>query len=116
MALAQEPEVLLLDELTQQLDITRQAEILDLVTELNRCRGLTVVAAIHDLNPASRYFNRLIILHRGAVLADGTPESVLRADIVEKAYDGPVEILWAGNGRSPVVLPVSRFRDLLNQQ
>ncbi len=116
MALAQEPEVLLLDEPTQQLDITRQAEILDLVTELNRGRGLTVVAAIHDLNLAGRYFERLIVLHRGTVLADGTPASVLRADFVERAYDGPVEILWVGNGRSPIVLPVSRFRDLLNQQ
>jgi iron complex transport system ATP-binding protein len=116
MALAQEPEILLLDEPTQQLDITRQAEILDLVTQLNRCRGLTVLAAIHDLNLAGRYFNRLIILHDGAVLADGKPESVLRADCVEKAYHGPVEILRAGSDRSPIVFPVSRFRDRLNQQ
>ena len=116
MALAQEPEILLLDEPTHLLDITRQAEILDLVTELNRDRGLTVVAAIHDLNLAGRYFNRLVILHQGAVLAEGAPEAVLRADIVEEAYGGPVEIVQSGNGRPPIVLPMSRIRDRGKEQ
>lgn len=116
MALAQEPEILLLDEPTHLLDITRQAEILDLVAELNRDRGLTVVAAIHDLNLAGRYFNRLIILHRGAVLAEGTPEAVLRAHFVEEAYGGPVEIVRTGNDRAPIVLPASRLRDRAKEQ
>ena len=111
MALAQEPEILLLDEPTHLLDIARQAEILDLITELNLSRGLTVVAAIHDLNLAGRYFNRLLILHRGAVLAEGTPEAVLRVEIVEKAYGGPVEIVRRGNSQPPIVLPASRFRE-----
>ena len=110
MALAQEPEILLLDEPTHLLDITRQADVLDLVTELNCSRGLTVVAAIHDLNLASRYFNRLIILHRGKVLAEGPPETVLHADIVEEAFGGPVEIVQADNGRIPIVLPAPRNR------
>jgi cobalamin transport system ATP-binding protein len=116
MALAQEPEILLLDEPTHLLDITRQAEILDLVAELNHHRGLTVVATMHDLTLAGRYFNRLLILHRGAVLAAGAPEAVLRADIVEEAYGGPVEIVRSGNGRPPIVLPVSRFRDRVKEQ
>jgi iron complex transport system ATP-binding protein len=116
MALAQEPEVLLLDEPTQQLDITRQAEILDLVSKLNRSRGLTVVAAIHDLNLAGRYFDRLIMLHHGRVFADGTPESVLRADLLETAYEGPVEIVRTQKGRPPIVLPASRFRNGLNDR
>jgi iron complex transport system ATP-binding protein len=116
MALAQEPEILLLDEPTHLLDITRQAEILDLIADLNCSRGLTVVAAIHDLNLAGRYFNRLVILHRGAVLAEGTPEAVLRADIVEEAYGGPVEIVQSGNGGAPIVLPASRLRDFKKEQ
>jgi iron complex transport system ATP-binding protein len=116
MALAQQPQILLLDEPTHLLDITRQAEILDLVTQLNRDRGLTVLAAIHDLNLAGRYFNRLIVLHRGAVLAEGAPEAVLRADIMEEAYGGPVEIVPTGNGRPPIVLPMSRFHDHTKQQ
>jgi iron complex transport system ATP-binding protein len=110
MALAQRPEALLLAEPTQQLDITRQAEILDLVTELNRTRGLTVVAAIHDLNLAGRYFDRLVVLNRGRVSADGTPESVLRADCLERAYEGPLEIVGTADGRIPIVLPAFRFR------
>jgi iron complex transport system ATP-binding protein len=109
MALAQESEILLLDEPTQLLDITRQAEILDLLADLNCSCGLTVVAAIHDLNLAARYFDRLLILHRGTVLAEGAPQAVLRADILEEAYGGPVEIVQAGNGRAPIALPVSRF-------
>jgi len=116
MALAQEPEILLLDEPTHLLDITRQAEILDLITELNCSRGITVVAAIHDLNLAGRYFNHLVILHRGAVLAEGKPEAVLCADLVEEAYGRPVEIVRTGNGRAPIVLPASRLRDRRKEQ
>jgi iron complex transport system ATP-binding protein len=111
MALAQEPAILLLDEPTHLLDIARQAEILDLITDLNLSRGLTVVATLHDLNLAGRYFNRLIILHRGTVLAEGVPEAVLLSDIVEQAYGGPVEIVRDGNGQAPVVLPASRHRE-----
>jgi len=110
MALAQEPEILLLDEPTHLLDITRQAEILDLLTELNGRRGLTVVAAMHELNLAARYFPRLLLLHQGAVLAEGAPEFVLRAEMVEQAYGGPVEIVPAGNDRPPIVLPASRLQ------
>jgi iron complex transport system ATP-binding protein len=108
MALAQEPEVLLLDEPTQQLDISRQADVLDLITELNSSQGLTVVAAIHDLNLAARYFRRLIFLHRASILADGAPHEVLRADFLERIYDGPIEVFLSPNGRSPIVLPIPR--------
>jgi iron complex transport system ATP-binding protein len=110
MALAQEPKILLLDEPTQQLDITRQAEILDLVAGLNCHQSLTVVAAIHDLNLAARYFQRLVVLYRGSVLADGPPTEVLLSDLLEKAYEGPVEVLPSNTNRFPIVLPVPRFR------
>ncbi|PYV44806.1 MAG: ABC transporter ATP-binding protein [Acidobacteria bacterium] len=113
MALAQETEVLLLDEPTQQLDISRQAEILDLIAELNCCRRLTVLAAIHDLNLAARYFKRLIFLHRASLLADGTPAEVLCSDLLQKVYNGPIEVLPSHNGRSaPIVLPVPQFREV----
>ena len=111
MALAQEPEILLLDEPTQQLDITRQAEILDLVSDLNVRKNLTVVAAMHDLNLAGRYFERLVVLHRGAVLEDGTPQVVLRPEVIARAYGGPVEVLKSFGGGAPIVFPVSRFRN-----
>lgn len=110
MALAQEPELLLLDEPTQQLDITRQAEILDLVSDLNVRKNLTVMAAMHDLNLAGRYFERLVVLHRGTVLEDGTPQVVLRPEVIASAYGGPVEVLKS-LGDAPVVFPVSRFHN-----
>lgn len=112
MALAQEPEILLLDEPTQQLDITRQAEILDLVSDLNVRKNLTVVAAMHDLNLAGRYFERLVVLHRGTVLEDGTPQVVLRPEVLASAYGGPVEVLKSLGGGAPVVFPVSRFHNV----
>lgn len=111
MALAQEPEILLLDEPTQQLDITRQAEILDLVGDLNVRKNLTVVAAMHDLNLAGHYFNRLVVLHRGMILADGTPQAVLSQDVIANAYGGPVEIMESPGGRAPIVFPSSRFHN-----
>jgi len=110
MALAQEPEILLLDEPTQQLDITRQAEILDLVSDLNSGQHLTVVAAIHDLNLAARYFKRLIVLRGGSVLADGPPTGVLSTDLLQKAYEGPVEVSPSNTDHLPVILPVPRSR------
>jgi iron complex transport system ATP-binding protein len=110
MALAQEPELLLLDEPTQQLDITRQAEILNLIVELGRHQGLTVVAAMHDLNLAIRYFERLIVLRDGFVLADGYPPEVLSKELLERTYQGPVEISLSGTDHLPVVLPVTAFQ------
>jgi len=110
MALAQEPKILLLDEPTQHLDITRQAEILDLVVQLNCDRGLTVLAAIHDLNLAAMYFSRILVLHRGTVIADGSPSNVFRLEVLEKAYEGPVNIFPSPKRGAPMVLPVPRFR------
>ncbi len=109
MALAQQPEVLLLDEPTQQLDISRQGEILNLIVELNTSRGITVVAAIHDLNLAARYFDRVVILHGRSIAADGPPSDVLAADFLENVYGGPLEVREFRDGASPVVLPVARW-------
>src|SRR5581483_6571185 len=77
MALAQEPEVLLLDEPTVHLDLSHQVEILDLLRRLNRERGLTVLATMHDLNLAALYFDDLVLLARGRIVAHGSPQAVL---------------------------------------
>jgi iron complex transport system ATP-binding protein len=93
MALAQQPELLLLDEPTANLDLAHQLAFLGLVRELSRQQGLTVVAAVHDLNLAALSFDRIVALHQGQIVADGSPGQVLRADVVESIYGAPVRIV-----------------------
>jgi len=92
MALAQQPMLLLLDEPSVHLDITHQVEILGLVRRLNVERGLTVIAAMHDLNLASLYFDRLILLKEGRVSADGTPAQVLTEDRIKEVFSASVRV------------------------
>ncbi len=89
-ALAQEPDVLLLDEPTSHLDISFQFEIMDLVRSLNRERGMTVLAVLHDLNLASQYCDRLIMIGQGKVQADGSPDEVITADNIRRVYGAEV--------------------------
>ncbi len=92
MALAQQPKLLLLDEPTVHLDISHQVETLDLVRSLNLRQGLTVIAAMHDLNLASLYFDRLILLKEGRVSADGTPAQVLTEDKISEVFSASVRV------------------------
>ncbi|HHV62774.1 MAG TPA: ATP-binding cassette domain-containing protein [Firmicutes bacterium] len=104
-ALAQDPEVLLLDEPTSHLDIGHQIEILDMVKRLNKDRGLTVIAALHDLNLAALYFDRLILVKDGKVFALGTPVEVITKDNIRAAYGSEVLITrHILSGRPQVVL------------
>ena len=90
MALAQQPQVLLLDEPTTHLDINHQIEILELVRTLNRECGLTVLATMHDLNLAALYFDRLILLRDGQIVARGTPSQVLSPTQVRQVFGAHV--------------------------
>ena len=92
MALAQQPKLLLLDEPTVHLDITHQIEILELVRSLNVEQGITVIAAMHDLNLASLYFDRLVLLKEGRVMADGTPAQVLTEDRIREVFSASVMV------------------------
>lgn len=85
-ALAQEPEVILLDEPTTNLDIHHQVEFLDLVLSLNREKGLTILMTSHDLNLASEYCDRLILLQHGKIFHMGPPEEVMTRENIEKVY------------------------------
>lgn len=76
-ALCQEPEILLLDELTAHLDVAREIKILKLLKNLNRENGLTVVAVLHHFNAASELCDRLVLMGKGRILADGPPEEVM---------------------------------------
>jgi iron complex transport system ATP-binding protein len=93
MALAQQPELLLLDEPTANLDLAHQLAFMRLIRELSRSRQLTVLAAIHDLNLAALCFDRIVALHRGHVVADGTPGDVLRQETIEATFDATVRVV-----------------------
>jgi iron complex transport system ATP-binding protein len=92
MALAQEPKLLVLDEPTAHLDITHQVETLELVRHLNVERGLTVIAAMHDLNLASLFFDRLVLLKDGRISAEGTPAQVLTQDRIREVFSASVRV------------------------
>lgn len=96
-ALAQEPQLLLLDEPTTHLDIGHQIKILDLIRKLNKERGLTVIIILHDLNLASEYCERLLLLKEGKIYRIGDPKEVLTYPIIEEVYGTLVVV-----GKSPV--------------
>ncbi len=85
-ALAQQPTLLFLDEPTSHLDIGHQIQILDLLKKLNRGNTLTIAIVLHDLNLASEYCNRIMLLNDGAVVREGIPEEVLTYRAIEEVY------------------------------
>ncbi len=91
MALAQQPLLLLLDEPTSHLDIKYQIETLELAQKLNREQGVTIIAAMHDLNLAARYFPRLLLFQRG-IVADAGPAEVLEPDLLSRVYGVNVQV------------------------
>jgi len=86
-ALAQEPQLLLLDEPTSNLDIHYQIEVMDLVLRLVKKKEISVVVAIHDLAIAARYCDRLVLLHKGEKICEGTPCDVLTTDNMKLAFN-----------------------------
>ncbi len=108
MALAQDPDVLLLDEPTTFLDLAHQLDVLDLLHEQNRTRHTTVAMVLHDLNMAARYADHLVVMAAGHVLATGSPERVLTADLVREAFGLTARIVPDPVTGSPMVIPVGR--------
>ena len=108
-ALAQDAPVLLLDEPTTALDLGHQQRALELVDELRRERGLTVLAAMHDLTLAGLFADRLVLLDRGRSVASGSPAAVLTPEAIEAHYGAEVEVLLTPVG-AVVVVPVRPSR------
>ena len=110
MALAQETEVLLLDEPTTFLDISHQIEVLDLLTDLNRNAGTTIVMVLHDLNLAARYADHLVALESGRVHASGQPAEVLTEDCVRTVFGLEAHVIDDPVTGTPLCLPTSQSR------
>ncbi|MFJ6513752.1 ABC transporter ATP-binding protein [Streptomyces sp. NPDC091406] len=112
MALAQQTDLLLLDEPTTFLDASHQIEVLDLLTDLNRSRGTTIVMVLHDLNLAARYADHLIALADGGLHASGTPADVLTEETVRAVFDLDSRIIEDPVSGRPLMLPIGRHHVL----
>jgi len=108
MALAQETELLLLDEPTTYLDLAHQVEVLDLLTDLNRRRGTTVVIVLHDLNLAARYADHLIALKVGRIVAQGASAAVVTEKLIREVFGLECRVMPDPVSGTPLVLPLGR--------
>ena len=106
-ALAQSAPIMLLDEPTSSLDLQHQMKLLSLVKKLAKENSLTVVIALHDLNLAARFADRIALLVNGELKALGTPWQVLKADILAEAYSWPVKVIDHPFFDTPLILPES---------
>jgi iron complex transport system ATP-binding protein len=104
-ALAQETPLLLLDEPTTHLDIAHQLDLLTRVRALSRDRGVTLIAALHDLNLAARYADRIVVLSRGRRVADGTPREVLSEDLLARVWGVAADLAVDTRTGLPYLLP-----------
>jgi len=107
MALSSRPEIILLDEPTSHLDLRHRAELMRLLTRLNRERQTTILMVVHDLTLASQFFPRIILLSEGRKCADGTPSDVLQPGILEASYHCPVHVIPLPGAAATCVLPSS---------
>lgn len=108
MALAQDTQVMLLDEPTTHLDLAHQIEILDLLVDLNRNEERTIVLVLHDLNQAARYSHNLIAMKEGAVVAEGSPEAVVNETLVREVFELESRVIPDAVSGTPLVLPIGR--------
>ena len=110
MALAQQTDVLLLDEPTTFLDVAHQVDVLDLLVDLNRDRGTTIVMVLHDLNLAARYADRLVALTDGRLYAQGDPSDVVTEQMVRDVFGMAARVVPDPVSGTPLVLPLGRHR------
>jgi ABC-type cobalamin/Fe3+-siderophores transport system ATPase subunit len=110
MVLAQDTQLLLLDEPTTYLDLAHQIDLLELFRDLNRNEGRTLVAVLHDLNHACRYADHLVVLRQGQLIAQGVPGEIITAELVEQVFDLPCRIIDDPVSGTPLVIPLGRKR------
>jgi iron complex transport system ATP-binding protein len=111
MVLAQETPLLLLDEPTTFLDIAHQIELLNLLRNLNRRQGNTIVAVLHDLNQACRYADHIVAMRQGHIVAEGNPRDIMTAELVETVFGLPCVVIDDPITGDPMVVPLDDARD-----
>ncbi|MEU1085702.1 ABC transporter ATP-binding protein [Streptomyces sp. NPDC005892] len=108
MAIAQHTDVLLLDEPTTYLDISHQLDVLDLLTDLNRERGVTMVAVLHDLNLACRYADHLVAMKDGRIVAEGRPTEIVTEELVTEIFGMRCSVVPDPASGTPMIVPIGR--------
>ncbi len=114
MALAQQTDILLLDEPTTYLDLAHQIDILDLIQALNMVEGRTVVMVLHDLNLACRYATTLVAMREGKILAQGRPQDIVSPELVRDAFGLEALVISDPSSGTPLVVPKARQKPLPN--
>ncbi len=106
MALVKEPSILLLDEPTSNLDLNNQLEVMDVISDLVRNQGVTAIVALHDLNLALRYADKVVVMKDGKVVVNGKPIEVLKEDVIERVYG--VKAVVKRENELKYVIPLER--------
>ncbi len=108
MSLAQDTDILLLDEPTTFLDLAHQIEILDLLYELNRSRKKTLIMVLHDLNLASRYADYLVAMREGNIYAQGKPDEIMTETIIQEVFNLECHIIRDPVTQTPMCIPIKK--------
>ena len=111
MALAQEPDILLLDEPTTYLDLAHQVELLQLLVRLSRERGTQVVVVMHELNLATRYADHLVAMRDGRIVAEGAPGDVVTVELLRGVFDLEAVVIPDPIAGTPMIVPVDVHRN-----
>ncbi|MGW0911833.1 ABC transporter ATP-binding protein [Streptomyces sp. NPDC002784] len=111
MAVAQGTPVMLLDEPTTYLDLAHQIDVLDLITDLNRHQGRTVVMVLHDLNQACRYADHIVAMKAGRIAGEGSPAEIVTAAMVEEVFGLRCVVGTDPVSGTPMVIPMGRHHE-----
>lgn len=103
-AFAQDTDILLLDEPTSSLDLKHQMEVMEMISAMVKEKGVAAIVAIHDLNLASRFSDKMVMLHAGKIFCTGTPPQVMTAENIQSVYG--VEVIISRNNGYPYIVPV----------
>ena len=111
MALAQQTDIILLDEPTTYLDLAYQLEILELLYSLNKEQGCTIAMVLHDLNLASRFSDYIIAMRSGKIIEYGTPDEVICEDVLKKTFNINADIIKDSTSKKPICISYDLIRE-----